>query len=108
MAVKITKYFGGLKATHPGENVLNLLSKLSSGLVLSPDSELDDTDRSYFDFHSNIFNFSNLQYSVSVYLSVRRQNLLSKIATIKQFVYFDLVSLQKSWNVNRVAGFQDF
>ena len=93
VANEITNEIDNSKAAHSMDNDHNLaVLSLRKRLV----SRLGVTDRNHFDFHSNFFNFSNLQYSVSVYLSVRRQNLLSKSTTTKEFVYFDLVSLQKS------------
>ena len=72
-------------------------------------SRLDVTDLNHFDFQSNNFNFSNLQYSVSLSLSSNtyvnkkcRQNLVkefSKMATIIFLFIYILVSLQKSLNV---------
>ena len=76
--------FGDSKAAHSSGSQKFWSVQL---LSLSPDSGLEGTDYSYIDFHSNFLNFSNLQYSVSVYLSVCRQNLLSKSAAIKEFVY---------------------
>ena len=88
VAYEITNEIDNSKAVHSGDNDYNLVvQSLRKRLV----SRLDVTDLNHFDFQSNIFNFSNLQYSVSVYFSVRRQNLLkklSKIATTKNFCLF--------------------
>ena len=77
-------------------------------LSLSPDSGLGDTDHNYFNFYLIFFCFFFLQYSVSVYHHQNLEKIYSKNATKKLFVYFNLVSLQKSWNVYRVARVQDF
>ena len=71
VAYKIPDEIDNSKAVHSGDNDYNLVvQSLRKRLV----SRLDVTDFNHFDFQSNIFNFSNLQYSVSVCFRIKNIN----------------------------------
>ena len=75
VAYEITNGIDNSKPAHSRDNNYNLaVQSLRKRLV----SRLDVTDLNHFDFQSNIFNFSNLQYSVSVCFRIKNINKQKK------------------------------